>query len=129
MFYNVRHVFTMAWWRRALAYGMRSACLHRGYANLAVGADTIFALSSGSGKAGVAIIRVSGRQAASAADKLINGEPHVLYGPLTPMQAPLPSPRVSGTRVLTDPRDGSMLDHAMVLCFEGPKSFTGEVLS
>ncbi len=74
---------------------------------------TIFALSSGKGRAGVAVIRVSGPRAGAVA--------HALSG-----EAP-PPPRHAALRVLRDPEDASrILDHALVLYFPGPASFTGE---
>ena len=72
--------------------------------------DTIFALASGSGKAGVAVIRVSGPQAATVALRLSGANPRERYASLRP---------------LVD-RDGVKIDDALVLFFRGPKSFTGE---
>ncbi|MBY5987172.1 tRNA uridine-5-carboxymethylaminomethyl(34) synthesis GTPase MnmE [Roseovarius atlanticus] len=72
--------------------------------------DTIFALSTAPGKAGVAIIRVSGAGAFQAVGSLVDG---------------LPRPRQSGLRNIKAP-DGSMLDTALVLTFEAGHSFTGE---
>ncbi|WP_150285851.1 tRNA uridine-5-carboxymethylaminomethyl(34) synthesis GTPase MnmE [Rhabdaerophilum calidifontis] len=73
--------------------------------------DTIFALSSGSGPAGVAIIRLSGPAAFDSATKLCGG---------------LPRPRQMGLRRLRDPADASLIDEALVAVFPGPGSFTGE---
>jgi tRNA modification GTPase len=73
---------------------------------------TIFALSSGTGRAGVAVIRISGT---GAADALL-----ALAG------APMPEPRVATLRRITDPRTGEPLDRALVLWFSGSASFTGE---
>jgi tRNA modification GTPase len=71
--------------------------------------DTIFALSSGRGRAGVAVIRVSGRLAASV---------------LAELAGPDVKPRQATLRTL---RDGErVLDHALVLWFPAPASFTGE---
>ncbi|WP_295533423.1 tRNA uridine-5-carboxymethylaminomethyl(34) synthesis GTPase MnmE [uncultured Thioclava sp.] len=71
--------------------------------------DTIFALATARGKAGVAVIRISGPQAWDAA---------------TALSGPLPPPRVAGLRKL---RLGSEeLDEALVLCFASGASFTGE---
>ncbi|MGB1591487.1 MAG: tRNA modification GTPase, partial [Promethearchaeia archaeon] len=44
---------------------------------------------------------------------------------LTKSPAP-PPPRVATVRNLQDPRTGQLLDVALVLYFQGPKSFTGE---
>jgi tRNA modification GTPase len=72
--------------------------------------DTIYALASAQGKAGVAIIRVSGPGALAAGLALAGG---------------LPSPGRHGVRRLRDLQDG-FLDEALVLRFDGPASFTGE---
>lgn len=72
--------------------------------------DTIFALSTAAGRAGVAIVRVSGPEAGGALQ--------VLSG------AALPPPRKAVLRSL---RTGAEeIDRALVLWFEGPFSFTGE---
>jgi len=70
--------------------------------------DTIFALATAQGRAGVAVIRISGREAVRAAC--------VLCGDV-PMQR--------GVRRLRDP-DGELLDEALVLRFPEGNSFTGE---
>jgi len=75
--------------------------------------DTIVALASASGRAGIAVLRLSG---AGSADALLA---------LT-KAAPLPAPRVASLRDLRDPRTGELIDHALVLFFPAPHSFTGE---
>lgn len=72
--------------------------------------DTIFALSTAPGKAGVAVIRISGPLACQAAQMLCGT---------------LPKPRQAGLRHLTD-ADGLPLDQVLVLVFEKDHSFTGE---
>ncbi len=72
--------------------------------------DTIFALASAQGKAGVAVIRLSGPRAHKAAAELTRGT--------------LPS-RGMHLRSLYA-QDGGRLDDGLVLTFEGPASFTGE---
>lgn len=72
--------------------------------------DTIFALASAPGKSGVAVIRVSG-PAAFHAGRALAGT--------------LPEPRTSGLRKLRS-QEGDVIDEALVLTFNGPKSFTGE---
>ncbi|MDU8927977.1 tRNA uridine-5-carboxymethylaminomethyl(34) synthesis GTPase MnmE [Alisedimentitalea sp. MJ-SS2] len=72
--------------------------------------DTIFALASAQGKAGVAVVRVSGPGAWDAAESLCGA---------------LPAPRQAGLRLLKDP-SGTRLDEALVLAFEDKASFTGE---
>ncbi len=78
--------------------------------------STIYALSSGHDRAGVAIIRVSGGDADATLTRLV--APRVAQVVTTPRTAH----RVS----LVDPDDGSPLDDALLLWFPGPKSFTGE---
>jgi tRNA modification GTPase len=73
--------------------------------------ETIYALSSAPGRAGVAVIRVSG----VAAGRALTG--------LT--AAPLPAPRMAVLRQLTG-ASGDVIDQGLVLWLPGPKSFTGE---
>lgn len=72
--------------------------------------DTIFALASARGKAGIAVVRLSGPAAFAAAIRLAGD---------------LPAPRVARLRVLKD-QTGLHLDEALVVCFAAGKSFTGE---
>ncbi|WP_299643173.1 tRNA uridine-5-carboxymethylaminomethyl(34) synthesis GTPase MnmE [uncultured Ruegeria sp.] len=72
--------------------------------------DTIFALASAQGKAGVAVIRLSGPDSHSAAAHLTGGA--------------LPR-RGMVLRTLMD-HGGARLDDGMVLTFQAPASFTGE---
>ncbi|MDX1975038.1 MAG: tRNA uridine-5-carboxymethylaminomethyl(34) synthesis GTPase MnmE [Rickettsiales bacterium] len=74
--------------------------------------DTIFALATAPAKSGVAVIRVSGGQATAAL--------HALTGKtkLAPNRASLCS--------LRHPQSKAIIDQALVLFFQGPKSFTGE---
>ena len=73
---------------------------------------TIFALSTAQGRAGVAVIRVSGKAALRTLEVLCEGD--------------VPTPRMATVRSLRDPRNGQVLDRALVLWFPGPASFTGE---
>ena len=73
--------------------------------------NTIFALSSGRGRSGVAVIRVSGPKARSA---------------LEAIAGPAPDARQAVLRKLVDPDSSEPLDEALVLRFEAPSSFTGE---
>ena len=73
--------------------------------------DTIYALASAHGRAGVAVVRVSGPNASLALAKIAG-----LSGP---------EPRRAIMRPLTA-RDGEMIDDALVLWFVSPASFTGE---
>lgn len=72
---------------------------------------TIFALSSGHGRAGVAVIRVAGPAAGVALDR---------------MAAPRPAPRHAAFRRVRHPPTGEVLDEALVLWLPGPMSETGE---
>ncbi len=76
-------------------------------------ADTIYALASAPGRAGVAVIRVSGPQAAEGLLRL--GRTSVL-----------PPPRQAVYRALRHPENGALIDRALVLYFKGPASYTGE---
>lgn len=73
--------------------------------------DTIFALATAPGRAGVAVIRVSGPQAGAA---------------LTALCGKLPVPRQAARARFCDPADGRVLDDGLALWFPGPASFTGE---
>ncbi|XP_057663869.1 tRNA modification GTPase GTPBP3, mitochondrial [Diorhabda carinulata] len=75
--------------------------------------DTIFALSSGYGKCGVAVIRISGSTSGTAF-KLMTG------------LSVLPKPRVATLRSIKHPVSGETIDKGLILWFPGPKSFTGE---
>ncbi|WP_121629390.1 tRNA uridine-5-carboxymethylaminomethyl(34) synthesis GTPase MnmE [Tropicibacter alexandrii] len=72
--------------------------------------DTIFALASAPGKAGVSVVRLSGQSAFEAA-RLLCGD--------------VPAPRRAVVRRLHD-LNGGFLDEALVLVFEAGASFTGE---
>lgn len=72
--------------------------------------DTIYALATAQGKSGVAVIRVSGPNASKSA-RLLCGD--------------IPPVRQTAVRSLMT-ADGELLDHAMVICFQAPASFTGE---
>ena len=72
--------------------------------------STIFAQASAAGKAGVAVVRISGPKAFSAASQLCSS---------------LPAPRQAALRRLRS-APGEVLDEALVLCFSEKASFTGE---
>ena len=78
--------------------------------------DTIFALASAPGRAGVAVLRVSGPKAGAVLDGLTSGA--------------RPKPRAAALRDLRGPdgttRDAPIIDRGLVLWFPGPASFTGE---
>ena len=79
---------------------------------MAGNSDTIFALASGTGIAGVAVIRISGPGAFYALEALSDKKQ--------------PKSRHAVLRELKDPVSGVRLDKALVLIFENPMSFTGE---
>lgn len=72
--------------------------------------DTIFALATARGRAGIAVIRISGPAAFDAARGLCGS---------------LPNAGSHRVRQLRD-SDGALIDEALVLVFESPRSFTGE---
>ena len=72
---------------------------------------TIFAVASGTGRAAIAVLRISGPSAAEAV--------HLLSGPLPP-------PRYARLSALKDPESREILDRGLVLWFPGPASLTGE---
>lgn len=74
--------------------------------------DTIFALSSGQVPAAIAIIRICGPKAMDAARALTD--------------QPLPAPRKAGLRRLYHPSNREPLDEALLICFPGPHTETGE---
>ena len=74
--------------------------------------DTIYALSSAAGRAGVAVIRLSGPEAGGTLQALTGRAPG--------------DARKAELRRLRRPDDGAPLDRALVLFFSRPESFTGE---
>lgn len=75
--------------------------------------DTIFAVSSGAPPAAIAVVRISGPRAFAAVQQLTGD---------------VPAARRAALRTLRD-RAGEPLDQALVLCFPGPHSATGEDLA
>jgi tRNA modification GTPase len=73
--------------------------------------DTIFALASGSARAAIAVMRLSGPDSGPAVAALCGGA--------------LPAPRHASLRRLRDP-SGAVLDQGLVLWFPGPGTYTGE---
>jgi len=71
---------------------------------------TIVALSSGAGRAGVAVVRVSGERVRFVVETIAG---------------PVPEARKATYRALRDP-GGAIIDHGLVLFFPAPASFTGE---
>ncbi len=73
---------------------------------------TMCALSTAPGRAGIAIVRISGPAAYGALQALCGGK--------------VPASRTAALRKLRDPRTGEVLDRGLALWFPGPASFTGE---
>lgn len=73
--------------------------------------DTIFALSSARGRAGVCVFRISGPKAAAAVGALTDGS--------------VPRARRAVLRAFRL-ADGAVIDRGLLLWFAGPMSFTGE---
>ena len=75
--------------------------------------DTIFAVATAPGRAGLAVIRVSGPAAARSACRLTQ-------------RAEPPPPRRAVRCLLRAPEGGGELDEGLLLWFPGPASLTGE---
>lgn len=85
---------------------------HDGLQHGLADADTIFALSSGHGRCGVAVIRASGPDSATAL-RCVAG-----------LTGSLPPPRTAILRKITDPKSNEVLDRGLVLWFPGLLPFT-----
>ncbi|MDC0428846.1 tRNA uridine-5-carboxymethylaminomethyl(34) synthesis GTPase MnmE [Candidatus Pelagibacter sp.] len=73
---------------------------------------TIYALSSGPGISGIAVIRISGQET-SKAIKLLTGKS-------------VPKPRVATLRKIYILNTSELIDEGIILWFPGPESYTGE---
>jgi len=73
---------------------------------------TIYALSTGPGISGIAIIRVSGEDTKKVIKLLTN--------------AALPEPRVATLRKINKINTSELIDEGIILWFPGPESYTGE---
>ncbi len=73
---------------------------------------TIYALSSGPGISGVAVIRVSGKETISVIKALTGKE--------------LPRPRLATLRKINNSNTFELIDEGIILWFPGPQSYTGE---
>ena len=73
---------------------------------------TIYALSSGPGVSGVAIIRISGSEASKAIKSLTGKE--------------IPAPRIATLRKINNINTSELIDESIILWFPGPESYTGE---
>ena len=73
---------------------------------------TIFALSSGPGTSGVAIIRISGPEASNVIKSLTRKE--------------IPKPRMAVLRKINNINTSELIDEGIIIWFPGPESYTGE---
>ncbi|MDA9135326.1 tRNA uridine-5-carboxymethylaminomethyl(34) synthesis GTPase MnmE [bacterium] len=73
---------------------------------------TIYALSTGLGISGIAIVRVSGEDTKKVIKLLTNAE--------------LPKPRVATLRKINKINTSELIDEGLILWFPGPESYTGE---
>ena len=73
---------------------------------------TIYALSTGPGVSGVAIIRISGSQASNIIKSLTSKK--------------IPSPRVATLRKINNINTSELIDEGIIIWFPGPHSYTGE---
>ena len=73
---------------------------------------TIYALSSGPGISGVAVIRLSGQETSKVIKLLTGKEP--------------PMPRVATLRKINKTNTSELIDEGLILWFPGPESYTGE---
>ena len=73
---------------------------------------TIYALSTGPGVSGVAIIRISGPDASKVIKSITGKE--------------LPTPRMATLRKINNINTFKLIDEGIIIWFPGPESYTGE---
>ena len=73
---------------------------------------TIYALSSGPGISGIAVIRISGTKTKEVISSLINGS--------------LPKFKVATLKKIINPKNGDLIDEGIIILFKSPNSYTGE---
>ena len=73
---------------------------------------TIYALSTGPGISGIAVIRISGENTKKVI-KLLTGKD-------------IPEPRVATLRKINKINTSELIDEGIILWFPGPESYTGE---
>jgi len=73
---------------------------------------TIYALSSGPGVSGIAVIRISGQETSKAIE-LLTGKS-------------VPKPRLATLRKINKINTSELIDEGIILWFPGPESYTGE---
>ena len=75
---------------------------------------TIFALSTGNSKSGIAVIRISGEETKNILTKIYKKK--------------LPEPRIATLAKICDFETNEIIDQGLIIWFPGPDSFTGEDL-
>jgi len=73
---------------------------------------TIYALSSGPGLSGVAVIRISGPDTKNVVKKLTRGN--------------FPEPRIATLKKINNINTNELIDEGIIIWFPGPESYTGE---
>ncbi len=73
---------------------------------------TIYALSSGPGISGIAVVRISGSDSSKVLKLLTKNQ--------------LPTPRVATLRKINNINTSELIDEGLILWFPGPQSYTGE---
>jgi len=76
---------------------------------------TIYALSSGPGISGVAVVRVSGKETSKVIKLITNKD--------------VPPPRVATLRKMNNINTNELIDEGIIIWFPGPQSYTGEDLA
>ena len=76
---------------------------------------TIYALSTGSGISGIAVIRVSGKDTANIVKQITN--------------SPLPTPRIATLKKFNKNGGKELIDEGVLIWFPAPDSYTGEDLA
>jgi len=73
---------------------------------------TIYALSSGSGTSGIAVIRISGPETRKVIQLLTNG--------------PIPTPKLATLKKINKINSNEIIDEGIILWFPAPQSYTGD---
>ena len=73
---------------------------------------TIYALSSGPGISGIAVIRISGKDTSKVIKLLTKKD--------------MPQPRLATLRKINKINTSELIDEGLILWFPGPESYTGE---
>ena len=73
---------------------------------------TIYALSSGPGISGIAVVRISGKKSKEIIKLISKGN--------------LPKERVATLKKFINPKNGELIDEELIIFFKKPNSYTGE---